>query len=267
MREGEAASRVRHPHIVEVFDVGEHEGNAYLVMELLEGADLSRHLAQRGALAPEALSDLMVPVCAAVSAAHGAGVIHRDLKPENICLARAQHGGALTPKVLDFGVSRIEDDDAQRTATAALLGTPSFMAPEQARGAKFADARSDQYSLGVVLYLGATGRLPIDEPAVYELLRRVVHGEFEAPTRVRPELAPAFDAYWAKTGTYWKDVRDTWSAILKEKDGFSMKDTYDGKQLFMIHFDHAAKLEKDGEMAPDANRKHAQDTIRNFLAP
>jgi hypothetical protein len=82
-----------------------------------------------------------------------------------------------------------------------------------------------------------------------------------------PALAPAFDAYWAKTNSYWKDVRDTWAAILKEKDGFSMKDTYDGKQLFTIHFAHAARLEKDEKMAPDANRQHAQDTIRNFLAP
>jgi hypothetical protein len=82
-----------------------------------------------------------------------------------------------------------------------------------------------------------------------------------------PELAPAFDAYWAKTGAYWKEVRETWSSILKDKDGFSMKDTYDGKQLYMIHFDHAAKLEKDGEVEPDASARHARETIRSFLLP
>lgn len=82
-----------------------------------------------------------------------------------------------------------------------------------------------------------------------------------------PELAPAFDAYWAKTGSYWKDVRDTWASILKEKEAFSMKDTYDGKDLFMIHFDHAAKLEKDGSVGPEENRKHARETIGNFLNP
>jgi len=80
-----------------------------------------------------------------------------------------------------------------------------------------------------------------------------------------PELAPAFNAYWAKTGDYWKDVRDTWSAILKEKDKFSMKDTYDGKQLFMIHFEYADALEKAEKPDPEANLKHAQETIRHFL--
>jgi hypothetical protein len=80
-----------------------------------------------------------------------------------------------------------------------------------------------------------------------------------------PELAPAFNAYWAKTHGYWKEVRDTWTGILKEKDRFAMKDTYDGKQLFMIHFDHAAKLETGGNAEPEANRKHAQETIGHFL--
>jgi hypothetical protein len=82
-----------------------------------------------------------------------------------------------------------------------------------------------------------------------------------------PELAPAFQAYWAKTGGYWKDVRDTWAGILKEKDGFSMQDTYDGKQLFMIHFEHAGKLEKDEKIDPAANLEHARETIGHFLRP
>jgi hypothetical protein len=80
-----------------------------------------------------------------------------------------------------------------------------------------------------------------------------------------PELAPAFDAYWAKTRGYWQEVRDTWGGILKKRDRFAMKDTYDGKQLFMIHFDHAAKLETDGKADPEADRKHARETIRHFL--
>ena len=80
-----------------------------------------------------------------------------------------------------------------------------------------------------------------------------------------PDLATGFNAYWAKTGDYWKDVRETWAAILKERDTFSMKDTYDGKQLFMIHFERADEIEKAEKPDPEADLKHAQDTIREFL--
>ncbi len=195
LREGEAASKIRHPNVVEIFDVGELNDVPYLVMEFLEGNDFQQLLDQRGALPVHELADIMVPVCAAVSAAHDAGVIHRDLKPQNIFLARGRDRGT-QPKVLDFGISRVIDDEPRnvQTATSALLGTPRYMSPEQARGAKHADLQSDQYSLGVMLYHGAAGRLPIEETVLYELLRRVVHGEYERPRRFRPDIPDHFEA-------------------------------------------------------------------------
>ncbi len=194
LREGEAASKIRHPNVVEIFDVGELDDIPYIVMEFLEGHDFQQLLDQRGALPLQELTDVMVPVCAAVSAAHDAGVIHRDLKPQNIFLSRGRDRGT-QPKVLDFGISRVLDSEPHhaQTATSALLGTPRFMAPEQARGAKHVDLRSDQYSLGVMLYLSATGRLPIEETVLYELLRRVVHGEYERPRNIRPDIPDHFE--------------------------------------------------------------------------
>jgi serine/threonine protein kinase len=106
LREGEAASRIRHPHVVDVTDVGTDGALTYLVMEFLEGEDLSRRIS-RGALTTQEAADIMLPVLAGVGAAHDEGVIHRDLKPENIFLARARHSSAVQPKVLDFGVSKL----------------------------------------------------------------------------------------------------------------------------------------------------------------
>ena len=144
VREGEAASRIRHPNVVEIFDVAEFEGSPYLVMEFLEGEDLRALLRRRGALSLDAIVEVMLPVCNAVAAAHDAGVVHRDLKPENIFLSRTRDG-ALIPKVLDFGISRIDDGAlSNQTNTGALLGTPRYMSPEQARGERGIDARSDQ---------------------------------------------------------------------------------------------------------------------------
>src|SRR5688500_6866466 len=132
MREGEAASRIQHPNVVDVFDVGLETGMPYLVMEYLEGESLGALIDRIGRLEPQQTADVMLPVCAAVAAAHEAGVIHRDLKPENIFLAKARLGAA-EPKVLDFGISKVTGEIGQLalTGTAAFLGSPYYVSPEQ----------------------------------------------------------------------------------------------------------------------------------------
>jgi serine/threonine-protein kinase len=193
MREGQAVSRIRHPNIVDVYDVGTEQGRVYLVMELLEGEDLRSLLAREGPLSPQRTADLLVPVIAAVAAAHDLGVVHRDLKPDNVFLCAERN--AVSPKVLDFGISKVADPEkaASLTGTGTLLGTPYYMSPEQAQTDKNVDARSDQYSLGVILYECVTGRRPIDEPALYQLIQRIVQGDFPAPRQVNPSISAVFE--------------------------------------------------------------------------
>src|SRR5947209_10727305 len=147
LREAEAASRINHPNVVAVLDVGTEGDTPYLVMEFLEGETLDALLARRTVLPVADAVDLMLPVISAVSTAHEHGVIHRDLKPQNIFLSRGPWGEAI-PKVLDFGVSKLVDDGeaVALTGTQAMLGTVTYMSPEQARGARGVDARSDQYA-------------------------------------------------------------------------------------------------------------------------
>jgi serine/threonine-protein kinase len=194
LREGEAVSRIRHPHVVDVTDVGAEGEHLYLVMELLQGEDLASRI-QRGPLAPTEAVDLLLPVLAGVHAAHQEGIIHRDLKPENIFLARQRIGG-LVPKVLDFGVSKLatEGKAMALTGTAAVFGTPYYMPPEQIRGARQADHRSDQYALGVVLYEALTGRRPYEGENIYAILHAIGSGEFVPPRALRAEIPPALEA-------------------------------------------------------------------------
>lgn len=196
LREGEAAARVRGPHVVEVFDVGTVDGELpYLVMEFLDGEDL-RHLLHRlGALPVEGLVDLMLPVCAAIHAAHSCGVIHRDLKPENIHLSR-NRDGALVPKVVDFGISRVAAPAkvGLSTGDSAIIGTPGYIAPEQARGAADVDASVDQYALGVILYEGLVGAHPYEHDDPMVLLVRAIEGDLVPPRARRPELPAGLDA-------------------------------------------------------------------------
>src|SRR5262249_39326369 len=146
VREGEAAARIRHPHVVDVTDVGTHHGTPFLVMEYLEGEDLAACLDRDGVLSVQQTADVMVPVLAAASAAHDAGVIHRDLKPANIFLERALDGG-VHPKVVDFGISKVDAPGVRRrTADGVLLGTLEYMAPEQVLEGREVDARADQYA-------------------------------------------------------------------------------------------------------------------------
>ena len=195
LREGEAASRIRHPHVVDVTDLGSEGAVIYLVMEYLEGEDLSRLLARQGFLSPGHAADIMLPVTAAIATAHEQGVIHRDLKPENIFLARSAYG-AVHPKVLDFGISKVLGDSRARalTGTAATMGTMHYLPPEQLRAAREADARSDQYGLGTILYECLTGQRAFEEDSFYLLLKKIAEGEFDRPSLRRSGLPERLEA-------------------------------------------------------------------------
>jgi serine/threonine-protein kinase len=196
LREARAAAQIRHPHVVEVFDVGFDDGSAFLVMELLDGQDLAAHLAAKGRLELAEAVELLVPVVAGVRAAHEAGVVHRDLKPSNIFLAR--RGRTLVnPVVLDFGVSRLLDDEelGLGTVTSAdtLIGTAAYIAPEQAKQSRLADDRSDQYALAVILYECTTGKRPFRGGNTYELLHAIATATVPPPSELNPALPAAFD--------------------------------------------------------------------------
>ncbi len=194
LREGRAASRIRHPNVVEVFDVGQYNDTLYLVMEHLTGEDLAGLLGRETTLPVERLVDLLLPVVAAVATAHEEGVVHRDLKPENIFLARTRNG-ADQPKVLDFGISKVANvaPEHRITGAASMIGTPLYMSPEQAQGQPV-DGRSDQYSLGVILYECSTGRPPYEAPELYPLLHAIVEGRHATPRSLRPDLPADFEA-------------------------------------------------------------------------
>ncbi len=217
IREGEASARIRHQHVVDVYDVGFEEGIAFLVMELLEGEDLNSRLRREKPLAFDKLADIMLATCSAVHAAHAQGVIHRDLKPANIFLSKGP-GGEVHPKVLDFGISKILADPlsdgltAGLTSTGAVLGTPFYMSPEQAHGGTPLDARSDQYSLGVILYQCATGQRPFDAPSMYQVLHKIVQGSFDPPSKLRPEIPPEFERAILKAMA--RDPADRYSSVL-----------------------------------------------------
>ncbi len=164
LQEARASAKVNHPSIIDVLDVGEQEdGSLYLVMELLEGMNLGDALRAEPRFNARELLIIMAGAARALGAAHAVGVVHRDVKPPNIFLHRDRSTGVVRTKVLDFGVSKLlADADGVATQTGSLLGSPRYMAPEQAISASAADGRSDVWSLGVILYEALTGLFPHD---------------------------------------------------------------------------------------------------------
>lgn len=175
-REAQAAGRIGSDHIVEVLDLGDLPGGErYMVMEFLEGESLSDRIA-RGQMRPREIAPLMVDMLEGLKAAHGAGIIHRDLKPDNVFLMTTRAGRKDFVKIVDFGISKFSamGGEFSMTRTGAVMGTPYYMAPEQAKGGNAVDLRADLYAVGVILYQAVVGSVPFDAETFNELLFKIV---------------------------------------------------------------------------------------------
>jgi WD40 repeat protein/tRNA A-37 threonylcarbamoyl transferase component Bud32 len=185
--EADAAARLDHPNIVFVYEIGEHDGYPYIAERFVEGGPLSRHL-DRFRDDSRAAVGLLAVLARAVHHAHERGVLHRDLKPGNILLE--WRAGAPVPHVADFGLARLLDQDSAVTRTGDLVGTPSYMAPEQASGGAAAiTTATDVYGLGAILYALLTGRAPFTSPTVLETLEKVKEREPESPRSLNRKVA------------------------------------------------------------------------------
>lgn len=177
LREARALGRIEHPAVIRVFDYGETEArHPFIVMELLEGSSLA-HALSKGRLSPVAACRVLLPIIDGLSVVHETGIVHRDLKPENIFLARET--GRVQPKLLDFGIAKFEtrDPKPRLTMSGAVLGSPAYMAPEQARGQGDVDHRSDIWAACVVLYEAVSGSSPFQGDNYNAVLRSIVEDE------------------------------------------------------------------------------------------
>jgi hypothetical protein len=181
--EAEAVARLKHPNVIPIYTIGEHQGRPYYSLEFADGGNLARSVAERP-MGSTAAAGLIEALAGAVHAAHLAGIVHRDLKPSNVLLTADG-----TPKISDFGVAKLADGDSVSTLTGETLGTPSYMAPEQAEGqSKAVGPAADVYALGAILYQSLTGKPPFLGQTAIETLKLVVSTDVVPPRRLRPDV-------------------------------------------------------------------------------
>jgi serine/threonine protein kinase len=183
-REAQIVAKLEHPHIVQVYDYAEHDGQPYLVMKFIEGRTLKRILSA----APPTLDDILnilTPIAAALTYAHKQGVLHRDIKPSNIVLDNNN-----VPYLTDFGLARIAQAGESTMSADMILGTPQYISPEQARGEKNLDYHTDLYSLGVILYEMVVGRVPFNADTPYAIVHDQIYSDLPLPSKLNPEVPP-----------------------------------------------------------------------------
>jgi tRNA A-37 threonylcarbamoyl transferase component Bud32 len=201
LREARLAVKLKSEHVAKVMDVGTLEsGSPYIVMEYLEGTDLNQLVEKHGPLPFADVAEYVIQACDAVAEAHSMGIVHRDLKPANLFLTRRPDGAPLV-KVLDFGISKanpLSEAGGGMTKTSTMMGSPYFMSPEQMRSAKDVDARSDVWSVGVILYQLLTARLPFESDTLGGIMARVLQDDPAQLTVHRPDVPHSFQAVVAR---------------------------------------------------------------------
>jgi tRNA A-37 threonylcarbamoyl transferase component Bud32 len=236
--EARAVAKLRHPNIVEIYDVGDaDEPEQYLVAELVRGTTLGRLRRERGAIPAEIAGALALEILEALAHAHASGVVHRDVKPENVLIehrplqvdstdAPASQADRVAVKLTDFGIAKLLDAPGV-TSTGQVLGSPAHMAPEQIEGGDV-DARSDVFGLGVVLYDCVVGHLPFEGGNPAQVLRRVLEGDYSPAQRERPVVGARWSALIDRALAHepsnrFQSAREMREAILAEMDwvGFS----------------------------------------------
>jgi serine/threonine-protein kinase len=200
LREAQSAAAVRSAHVVQIFDCGMDGGVPYISMELLDGESLDKRLSARGALSASELAEIFSGVAQAVDTAHDLGVIHRDLKPGNIFLARERD--VEIAKVLDFGIAKLMNgstdvDSAAGTGTGVMLGTPYYMSPEQVRGSRSLDQRTDLWSLAVIAFECLTGELPFRGESMGDIVVQICTASPTLPSELAA-VPPGFDEWFVK---------------------------------------------------------------------
>jgi serine/threonine-protein kinase len=197
-REAQVAGTVGNDHILEILDLGTMPGGErYMVMEYLDGETMTDRIKVRGRLAPKEAVQLLRQVLRGLSAAHLAGIVHRDLKPDNIFILREKAGIRDYVKIIDFGISKFSEVggvSSRMTRTGALMGTPHYMAPEQATGSAEIDRRTDIYAVGIIMYEAVTGRVPFQAETFNQLLFEIALAKIIPARQVVPDLDPAVES-------------------------------------------------------------------------
>jgi serine/threonine-protein kinase len=199
--EARAIAQLHSPHVVRILDYALVDDVPFIAMEYLQGEDLSARLSRVGRLDAATTYRIVSQVARGLGKAHVARLVHRDIKPENIFLA-VEDDELETVKLLDFGVAKSSAYAVEAgTQAGALVGTPAYMSPEQVRGVREIDHRSDLWSLAVVTYQCLTGQLPFESQALGEMFAKIMYEPIPIPTAVAPWLTPEFDAWWARAAS------------------------------------------------------------------
>jgi serine/threonine-protein kinase len=204
-KEAMAAATIQSKHAIQIFDHGvTDEGIPYIVMEMLVGESLERRVERLNRMSLQETARVLLQVCRALARAHERGIIHRDLKPDNVFIVRDADDGEEIAKVLDFGIAKMQGQPGNpgmtsSTKTGAVLGTPFYMSPEQARGLRNVDHRTDVWSLGVIAYRCVTGKLPFDGESVGDLLVKICTAPVPVPSQVVAGIPPGFDQWFMRT--------------------------------------------------------------------